>query len=296
MSSDENISIVTVCDNHYCVMLAALLKSIEINHLSGEFIDFYIVTDGLNKDNEQKLSASINSPLIALKFLKIEDVIPANIHLPRDSSSFPLNVYARLFIPYFIQEHIKRVIYLDVDMIVLREISKLWKINLQKRLVAGVVDRAEVVSCFWGGIENYKELEIAPDTKYFNSGLMVIDTDLWRDYHIPERAVRCIANNLPYAKFPDQYGLNVVLANQWYQLDPKWNTYAVDFEKNPFIVHFIGRKPIYKSYSYNQLYEKEFYKYLKLTKWENFKPLSEYNRLFKKAYNKAEKIILKMKR
>ena len=293
MSVADKITIVTVCDNHYTVMLAALIKSIEVNHSSGECIDIYVVTDKVSKKNIGKLISSVASPLIKLIWLKMESIFPSDLKLPLDGSSFPLNVYARLFIPHFVPENIDRVLYLDVDMIVLKDISILWKTNLQNRMVAGVIDRAETVANIWGGITNYKELHIQPDTKYFNSGLLIIDTFKWRDFHIAERVIECVNKNKKYAGFPDQYGLNVILANQWYELDPKWNTYAVLFEKNPFIIHFIGRKPIYNSYSYNQLYEIEFYKYLKLTAWSNFKPLTENSRMFKKILNKVEKLLKK---
>ena len=152
--------------------------------------------------------------------------------MPADHSSFPLNIYARLFIPYFVPGHIEKVLYMDVDMLVLKDISKLWKTNLQNRMVAGVVDRIKVVSCIWGGIPNYKEFEIPPQTKYFNSGLLLIDTFKWRDLHIAERVMQCVSRNKKYASFLDQYGLNVIFANQWFELDPRWNTYAIFFKKN----------------------------------------------------------------
>ena len=55
MSVADRITIVTVCDNHYTVMLAALMKSIEVNHSSGECIDIYVVTDKVSKKNIGKL-------------------------------------------------------------------------------------------------------------------------------------------------------------------------------------------------------------------------------------------------
>ncbi len=79
-------------------------------------------------------------------------------NLPLDASSFPLNVYARLFIPHFISPLLEKVIYLDVDMIMEKDIQELWNIDLQDKMISGVIDRSGVVSSSWGGISNYKEL------------------------------------------------------------------------------------------------------------------------------------------
>lgn len=51
----NTITIFTVCDNHFSVLLAALIKSIDVNHHSGEHIDFYIVGDKLSAKNKENL-------------------------------------------------------------------------------------------------------------------------------------------------------------------------------------------------------------------------------------------------
>jgi lipopolysaccharide biosynthesis glycosyltransferase len=293
---DSAVSIVTVCDNHFVILLAALIKSIELNHKSEERIDFYIVEDNLTIDNKTKLIKSIGSGKVSFKWLKMKDVVPKDIKLPLDDSSFPLNVYVRLFIPYFIPQNLEKVIYLDVDMIVLEDISKLWNIDMEDRIIAGVVDRSEVISCTWCGINNYKELSFNPESKYFNSGLLVIKPIEWRKQNIAQKVIDCINKYQQYAYFPDQYGLNVIFIDQWKELDKRWNNSSLEVEKHPFIIHFAGRKPIYKSYDFNMEYQKIFYEYLHLTEWKNYKPVSEIIRLLKKLYNKVEKKMIRMTR
>ena len=65
--------------------------------------------------------------------------------------------------------------------------------------------------------------------------------------------------------FPINMGLNVIFANQWFELDHRWNTFATLNEKDPYIIHFIGRKPIYSSYENNESYATDFFSYLQLT-------------------------------
>ncbi len=90
-------------------------------------------------------------------------------------------------------------------------------------------------------------------------------------------------------QFPDQYGLNVVFANQWLELDSGWNSYSIVEKDDPNIIHYIGIKPIFTSYNYVQKYKDEFYHYLSLTPWVNFKPIGNHVRLYKKLKNKVFK-------
>ena len=294
------ITIFTVCDNHFSVLLAALIKSIDINHHSEEHLNFYIVGDKLSPANKENLVKCADATKISFVWVDIKDIIKDRSILPLDNSSFPLIVYIRLFFPLFIPSEIEKVIYLDVDMIVRKDISMLWNTDLGDKIIAGVPDRSEIVSCSWGGITNYKELGIAPEAKYFNSGLLLINSRKWIESNITQKIVDCISVNTKYANFPDQYGLNVVFANQWLELDSRWNSYSMLEKDDPFIIHFIGIKPIFTSYSYVQKYMDEFYFYLRQTPWANFKPVGNHVRLFKKLWNKLYKkgyrIIMAIKR
>ena len=55
MKKEETISIVCVCGNHFAVLLAAMIKSLEINHKTAEKIDIYVIDDKINSKNKSKL-------------------------------------------------------------------------------------------------------------------------------------------------------------------------------------------------------------------------------------------------
>ena len=156
-------------------------------------------------------------------------------------------------------------------------------------------DLQEVVSCSWGGIPNYKELGIPADSKYFNSGLLLINAKRWRDDQITTKVIQCLIDNSKYVNWVDQYGLNAALANQWVELDRSWNWFASQGDKTatgeaPRIVHFLDIKPIFKSYASNRTFQTEFYKYMRLTPWKDHTPVSDYRRLLRKTYNKVKKV------
>src|SRR5690606_13336913 len=99
--NNSNVTIVTVCDNNYIMLLAALLKSIETNNVLKKEIDFYIVEDSISNRNRIKFMRSFASESINIHWLKMTEIIPKDSIIPADSSTYPLNIYIRLFIPHF---------------------------------------------------------------------------------------------------------------------------------------------------------------------------------------------------
>jgi len=289
----DPINLVCVSDNHYVVLMAGLLKSIEVNHLTEEKINVYIVEDGIKRINKKKLIESLNSNKIKINWIKINDAIPTNFKLPVDQSSYPKNIHVRIFIPHFMTENVKRVIYMDVDMIVLKDISELWKMDIGNNTIAAVQDSIspQCQTETDGGIDNYLQLGLTADTKLFNSGLIIMDVEKWMKDEMSKNVIDIIEENKEFARFPDQYGLNVGFANKWFELDKNWNAFADRHHENPSLIHFFHRKPIYQSYSNSLEYKEIFYSYLHQTKWKNFKPIGEFKRYLKKAFNILSKKI-----
>lgn len=290
MENQNHITIVAATDNFYAILLAALIKSIEVNHVSGELIHFYIIDDGISEKNIQMITGSANPAMFKLHWQKTKDVVPKDVKIPTDKSAFPITTYMRLFAPYIIPADTKKMLYLDVDMIVMKDISELWNTDLQGHLFAAAQDLCEIVGSDWGGIPNYKELGIDPASKYFNAGLLLVDPIQWRAQDISNKVITAINVNMDSVNFADQYGLNVVLHGQWLELDRRWNTFSILNVEDPFLIHFLDIKPIFKSYNTNKTYYDAFYKYLRLTPYKSFKPVSDYKRLFRKVMIKLGKM------
>ncbi|RYE55297.1 MAG: glycosyltransferase family 8 protein [Sphingobacteriales bacterium] len=290
----NNISIVVASDNHYAILIGALIKSIELNHVSSEHIDFYIIDDGISAKNKAKIENTIQSKNITIRWFEKKEIIPKGVTIPVDSSAFPLTTYLRLFAPYALPDDVERFIYLDVDTILVKDISTLWYTDLRGFTIGAVLDLGKTVDCSWGGIPNYKELGLSADTKYFNAGVMVIDVVRWREQDISTKVIDALRTYAEHVVLVDQYGLNVVFANNWEELDPKWNWFAFQEDENPHLVHFLDVKPIFRSYNSNPVFKDTFFKYLELTPWKGFQPISGKHRTFRKIVNKLKKIFLRI--
>jgi lipopolysaccharide biosynthesis glycosyltransferase len=295
MSQKNTITLVIASDNHYAVHIAALLKSIDLNHTSGEHIDLYIIDDGISPTSRKKIERIVEPGRVTIKWVLSKDVIPADIVLPLEKSRFPLTAYLRLFAPYIIDKSLDKLLYLDVDIIVQDDISKLWNMPLGDSIIGAVQDSCKTVDSPWSGISNYRDFGLAPDTKYFNSGVLLINPKKWRDENISIEILSVLNANVEHIKMADQYGFNVVFANKWLELDPNWNWFAFAENPKPSLVHFIDIKPIYQSYKSLEVYRNEFYRYLSLTPWKSFKPISHNRRNMRIIYNRISKAFKKLK-
>lgn len=289
MVKTNNLQIVVVSDNPFAVLLSALLNSLQTNYKGADDIDFYIVNDKISAANIERIRKTVTNKKIHLIWKKLSEAIPAHLNIPLDNTTFPSNTYARICIPYFINPNAQRAIYLDVDMIVCSDITHLWNIDLEGKPIAAVADRSETVGSGWGGIKNYKQLGLNPESRYFNSGMFVLDLNKWRAQKIPEKAFKCAEENYAYISFADQYSLNVIFNENWKELDRSWNCYAQNDDESPNIIHFTGMKPIFTGYSGNQLYKKIFYSYLEQTPFKGYKPKNTMMRYIKKFYDKSIK-------
>jgi lipopolysaccharide biosynthesis glycosyltransferase len=177
--------------------------------------------------------------------------------------------YSRLLISRLLPAALKKVIYLDADTLVLHDIERLWETPLEGHVVAAATDYLANVGA---AISNYRELGLDPDEKYFNSGVMLINVDLWRQHQVGERVLACTQRNRRYLDAQgsfhqyDQFGLNVVLYRHWKELDGRWNYGSELQAADAFIVHYNGHgKPW--SATCSQLYRDLFFEHLREGGW-----------------------------
>jgi len=290
----DTISIVVASDNFYAILIAALLKSIDVNHKTPEHIDFHIIDDGISTKFKKQLETIVDSSRLTIFWHTSKSIIPSNLSIPVDTSGFPMTTYLRVFAPNVVGLDVHKLLYIDVDIILQDDISKLWHMSTGEHVIAAVQDIAKTVDCDWGGLPNYKELGLDPKTKYFNAGVLLINTDKWREQNISAEIIGALIKYKETVQLGDQYGLNVVFATKWEELDPKWNWFASLEKGNPSLIHFLDIKPIFTTYNSNEYFKQEFFRYLDMTPWKNFKLINGKNRLFRKAFNKIKKALLRL--
>lgn len=101
----------------------------------------------------------------------------------RQALEQPLN-YARNYLADMLNPCVRRVIYLDSDLVVVDDIAKLWKTDLNGRTVgAPEYCHANFTKYFTERFWSDPKLAATFSTRrpcYFNTGVMVLDLDRWR--------------------------------------------------------------------------------------------------------------------
>jgi lipopolysaccharide biosynthesis glycosyltransferase len=271
--SNSKLIIACATDKKYAVLVATMLKSVELNHCNnGNTAQVFIINNNIGSKRKLNIQKSVDKKKIEITFIEVPKSLKSKLNIIPNSTH--LTAYYRLFLPYILPEEIKKILYLDCDIIVLKDLTELWKTTLNtNEIVAAVQDKqAYTVDSNWGGaIDNWKELGFLAGDKYFNSGVLLIDLKKWMEEDITNKVIKITVKNYKYVKWLDQYGLNVALEGKWKELKHKFNSYplcSVDHS----ILHFVSTKPHLPDYKGTK--QEVFFKYLDLTKWAGKRPRS----------------------
>lgn len=139
--------------------------------------------------------------------------------------------YGRLLVPALLPLESSRVIYIDCDTLVLRDITDLWNKPLEGKPLGAVLD-------YWMPESHIAKLFDSQATgrgepgRYFNAGVLLMDLDGWRAEAVADRTMELLERSDPFL-FLDQDALNLVLCESWTTLPQLWNDFALDPSKSP---------------------------------------------------------------
>jgi lipopolysaccharide biosynthesis glycosyltransferase len=151
-------------------------------------------------------------------------------------------MYARLLLGRIIDPAIKRIVYLDCDILVRAPIEGLLEQDLGGRPLGAVRDGQAPVPGNGRDIRQLRDL-LDPADRFFNSGVLVIDLDQWREIEIVAALTALQKDGTLERLGNDQRILNHLFGNNWTQIDPSWNTFAVGKLvelTDPKAVHYTG--------------------------------------------------------
>ncbi|OUL24519.1 glycosyl transferase [Nostoc sp. RF31YmG] len=288
ISDFQPIAVVCAADNNYAMPLAVTVRSALANLNSNCKMFLFILDGGITKTNKHKIIKSLDSEQIEISWVQLNNALFENLALNRHVT---IPTYYRLLLPQVLPKHFDKAIYLDSDMVVTGDLADLWNIDIGDNYVLAVQDDVQLYVSMCEALQNYQELDISPDAKYFNAGLLVINIHKWRTENIGSRIIEYLQQNQKYLP-NDQDGLNAILAGKWGELHPKWNQmpriYDDSFGKNspfpediyqdvlhhPCIIHFTNTpKPWYAGLRVECEHPKKdlFFHYLDMTDWSGWR-------------------------
>lgn len=252
----------------YAKILGTSLCSLFEN--TKRYLTVHIMHDEtLSQDNADKLLKLARSYGQIMLFHNVDMSEKSSSYEIMRKSSFTIAAFYRLLLPEVLSDDIKKIIYLDADIIVNLDIVDLWEESLDiggKEAIIGAVADSGMI-----GVKRNKN---AINNGYFNVGVLVLNLDAIRNMgcnYMLEMADKLftIHQDWPYL---DQDLLNYIFADECKFLPERYNHFSkIPYDKKydsplkiRMICHYIY---IHLQTDTNNPFDYLFWHYFQKTPW-----------------------------
>ncbi len=273
-------------DENYAAPCTVMLLSLAMSN-PGHSWHAHVLHSSLPLPTQRKILRSVkqNCGNITVEFHEVDAGMLQGVRFS-PGTHVTAAAYYRIVLPTILPS-LSKILYLDCDILVLKDISPLFDIDMAHYAVAAIKDILKLKD------EHRLQLNLSYADRYFNSGVMMVNMNYWREHDV-ERHLLEFSKKERKVFFHDQDALNHVFRKQWFQLSPQWNRLYpaiyptmhfssvrdVDDFNNPKIVHFWGNiKPWHNiKWPFGNKYRRLYYSYLSKTEWADLKPVCYLNK------------------
>lgn len=227
-------------DDDYAPYLGIALHSLIENASRDYDYDINILHEGLSEEHLRKLKA-LAEPGFNLRFFHMADKIAGienACHNKLRQDYFTPTIFFRLFIPRMFPEYDKGI-YLDSDIVVPGDISKMYEIPLEDKLIGACRDLS---ICGIPELVAYTNRGVGVGIEhYINSGVLLMNLKALRSAKLDERFLELLTTYRFENIAPDQDYLNVLCAKRIRYLDPSWDAMPVIGQpemEHPQLIHY----------------------------------------------------------
>lgn len=302
------MNIVYSTSDAYSGIAAVSIASLLENSRDASEINVYVIDMGISDQNRERLEELVNRyerKLFFLDKLNIEKLTGTHIDVGR----WHISTFSRLFLLHVLPEDMKKVIYIDCDMIIRHSLKELWEMDMEGTWAMSADDCR--------GKMYRTNIGIPEDSIYTNNGLMVIDLEAWKENNVERMFIDFIKKYNGDITYMDQGVLNGVFQplkkvkllpisynaqTACYDLgydglqvcrNPVWAYTKEEFERDiadPVVVHFTtcflsGTRPWIIGDKHH--YHPEFIKYRNMTGWKDDPLWKDNTKFLKKVMTAA---------
>jgi lipopolysaccharide biosynthesis glycosyltransferase len=275
----DEINLVMCIDHDFVVPLAVALASLD-SVSKADSVHVHVLHPGIKADTRNRVLSGLSA--IQVSWLSLDDTSVRGAFYSEFLSSASL---FRLLLDDLLPPYIQRVIYLDADTLVVNSLASLYHTELDQKIIGAIQDANSPWAAGALG-PNWRELGLEPSLHYFNSGVLLIDIERWRQEAVGSRCLELLRKYRP--RWGDQDALNTILAGKWLELPLRWNIqtgyltgdspgwalWRSDVESaitDPAIIHYTERdKPWHFSSEHPRT--EEWFSWLDTTAWSGWRP------------------------
>ena len=173
--------------------------------------------------------------------------------LPKEAFSWSLYAWYRILLPTVLDDMIRRVLYLDCDVLVNDPLDDLFTMNMDGKSIAACVDIETHTQSL------YDRLGYDSKLQYICSGVILMNLEKWRTDNLFEQIMDFAINNPQKLQCPDQDAINYICRVDKIILSPKYGVMVPYFRyewfmkehldemeemmNNPAIIHYAIYQP-----------------------------------------------------
>ncbi len=280
----ETIPVFFAIDNNFPLYLDCTIRSIILNGSRDYEYKFYVLHQGVDEKFTKKIKTFF--PGFDVIFISIEDGfkgIESRDENKLRCDYFTASIFYRIFLADMFPQYDKGI-YLDSDIIVNGDISKLYEMDLGDNIIAACPDFSiRGLPEFVDGFENAVGV---PIEEYINSGVLLMNFKMMRDLHFSDQFLELMNAYHFDTIAPDQDYINAMCNGKILYLDECWDAMPPvgggrPILEDPQIIHY---NLFFKPWFYDDIPYKEYF-------WEiaEQSPFYEHILVEKAAYSDEQK-------
>ena len=253
-------------DDGYMPFLAVTLQSLVDNSSQEYYYLIKILYTNISEENKEKIK-KYERENVNIEFVDLNYYIGTIKDKLYTRDYYSKTTYFRLFIPNLYPQY-NKALYLDCDIVLLRDVAELFNIDMGDNLVGGAPDDViQTYEVFQEYVE--KVVGVADYRNYFNAGVLLMNLDELRRYNFQEKFLYSL-DKIKFSVAQDQDYLNRLCKGRVKIIDKTWNRMPISNievdEKDLKLIHYnLAFKPwhfediLYKEYFWKYAQKTEFF-------------------------------------
>lgn len=259
----KEVNIVLITDSRYTPPTSTSMYSAIKTKCDTTIYNFYIIAENITKQDENMLRSLEK---LAPQTVRVKIIPQQELDIPYENMQrfmqYKVGMH-KIYLPQTLKD-VDKVIYMDGDTIVLKDLRELYDIDVSQVYAAVAKD-----GIFYRFPKEMAEIGLDKRGFYFNSGVMLYNLKKQREDNIVEELETYIKTHEDF--FGDQDVLNVVFGNKLKLMSYRYNCISTFFEEddlnflskyfgenlpsqtfniyeNSTIIHYAGDKPWQENY------------------------------------------------